>query len=149
METVNKDNAQTTTETKAEPRKIGQVEKFFGSTGLAMHRSMQYAHDYAKMCPIMGTFAFSIAAPWAVTTAPVLGLFHRKAYDEYVRAEEADPSRMVDYDFVNNKVVEIPGGQRTPAQAPSASSLVWGGVAATAILIGGILGAMARNSDEG
>lgn len=148
METVNNtNNAQTTTETKTEPRKIGQVEKFFGSTGLAMHRSMQYAHDYAKSCPIMGTVAYAVAAPWAVTTAPVLGLFHRKAYDEYAHAEEADAERMVDYDFVNNKVVEIPSKQRTPAQTPSASSLVWGGVAATAILVGGILGAMSRNED--
>lgn len=142
-------NTQNTETKTVKEYKVGRMEKFFGSTGLAMHKSMSNLRDIAAAHPISGTFTYVVAAPYAVTTAPIRGLFNRQAYEKYAKAEHENPDTVVDIDLLTNKVYAVPEKQKTPCQAPSTSALVWGGVAATALAAAGILGMLARKSDDG
>lgn len=131
------------TTTKPETiNKIGAMDKFFGSTGLAFHRSLIFARDYVSEHPVVGTLAYAPAASWAAVSAPFRGFFDRKSYEEYAAAEKANPDKRVDFDTVTNKPYIVPEKQKTPAQMPDTNSLFMAGLTATAICVAAIIKAV-------
>lgn len=151
MNTNNTDNTKVTKdeEVKKDTKvtKINGFRKYFGGVGMSVHANMEMLHDNVKNHPVLGTIAYGTVAAGAITFAPVAGIFYRKQYEEYTLAEAAsDKTVDFDFDLGMNKPFEV--NHETDShyhkRVPDSKSLMWTGVAATAVLAASVFAWMSH-----
>ena len=149
MNTNDTNNTNTTNNTKV--TKINGVRKYFGGVGMSVHANMEMLHDNVKNHPVLGTIAYGTVAAGAITLAPVAGIFYRKSYEEYALAEAAsDKTVDFDFDLGMNKPFEVnpDTDSHYHKRVPDSKSLMWTGVAATAMLAVSVCAWMSSGSDQ-